>query len=104
MPVSNGCATGTAVEGIRVITLLHAIKIYVETDGKMQMTRMATPGFMRDTATEYTGKKYPRSLRGLIQAYNDLVKLTEERTSLDELGQVGVVNRLVGSATAPEPN
>jgi len=41
----------------------------------MLLTRVATPARMRELATEYTGKKYARSSKGLSQALIDLKEL-----------------------------
>lgn len=99
MPVEKGTITGNAIGGFRGLLVLHSIKIYLETDGKIQSTRAATPGNMRKWATQYTGKAYPRSRKGLVQAFNDLSKLAEGK-SLDELGETEIVNKEMGGVAA----
>lgn len=95
MPV----VTGTAILGTRGVTLIHAMKVYLETNGKMQITRIATPALMREMATEFTGRHYPRSRKGLERAYADMCALAEGKT-LAQLGDVYVVNAEVGGEAA----
>ena len=66
------------VSFIRLITTIQAIKIHLQTGGKMRMTRMATPSRLRQIATEYTGKPYARSKKALEQALADLTAVKEK--------------------------
>ncbi len=52
--------------------LIRAISVYLRTGGRMQLNRMGTPAHMRALASQFTGKQYPRSRKGLSQAYLDL--------------------------------
>lgn len=97
MPVQNGTITGAAVLGFRGAVLISSIGLYLKTG--MQSTRIATPALMRNVATEFTGKKYPRSRKGLERAYADLAKLMDGKT-LDQIGETHVVNATVGGVAA----
>lgn len=54
----------------RMLVLIKSIESYTKTG--MLLTRVATPARMRELASEYTGKKYARSSKGLNQALIDL--------------------------------
>ena len=69
--------TGPAIDFFRLITVIKAIEIHIKTDGKMMLTRVATPSNLRAIATEFTGKGYPRSRKGLETALADLTALKE---------------------------
>lgn len=99
MPVNHNTITGNAVLGFRGVCLMHAMECYLRSNGKMQLTRVATPKNMRAIATEFTGKVYPRSLKGLVQAYSDMRALQDGK-SLDQLGEVAKVNALVGGVAS----
>lgn len=90
---------GTAILGFRGVCLVQAMACYLNTNGKMRLTRGATPGRMREIATEFTGKVYPRSRRGLELAFADMRALAEGKT-LAELGDVHVVNATVSGVAA----
>lgn len=62
------------VDGFRMLSIYHGIKLYLSTG--MKPSRMWTPRAMREAASQITGKKYARSLKGLEAARDDLgVKL-----------------------------
>lgn len=103
MPVENRCITGNAVLGLRAKTCLIGIRAYLESDGKMQISRNATPGNLRNIATEFTGIEYARSRKGLEMAYRDLSKLMENK-NLDEIGETREVNKIVGGVAADLTN
>ena len=63
--------TPEQIDTFRAKVILQAIKFYLSTG--MQVNRMYTPANMKRAASEYTGKTYPRSRKGLEQAYNDLL-------------------------------
>lgn len=76
----HSLTTPQQIDTFRARVLLKSMEVYLKTDGKMVLTRMATPANMRMWATEYTGKAYPRSRKGLETAAADL------RSLLTQLG------------------
>lgn len=60
------------IDHIRLATARMGIQIYLRTAGKMQLSRVATPVKLRLIASEYTGKTYARSRKGLEQALTDI--------------------------------
>lgn len=104
MPVerNNGQATvitGNAILGYRAKVLIQALEFHIKTGGKMRLTRSATPGTLRQIATEFTGKPYARSAKALQQALDDMRTLVEGK-DLDQIGEVAVVNKAVGGVAA----
>lgn len=99
MPVEGGSITGNAILGFRGIILIQSLKCHIESNGRMRLTRMATPTNMRAIASEFTGKPYARSRKGLEQALADMLQLQTGK-SLDELGETAVVNHEVGGVAA----
>jgi hypothetical protein len=63
--------TPAQIDTFRAKVMLQAIRFYLKTG--MQVNRMYTPANMKRVVSEYTGKAYPRSRKGLEQAYNDLL-------------------------------
>jgi hypothetical protein len=63
--------TPAQIDTFRAKDLLQAMKLYLNTG--MQVNRMYTPANMKRVVSEYTGTDYPRSRKGLEQAYNDLL-------------------------------
>lgn len=47
-------------EAYRLVALKQALKIHVQTQGRMRLTRSASPTRMLEMASEYTGKRYRR--------------------------------------------
>lgn len=89
--------TGAAIGGTRAVVLLSGMKLYLQHG--ILPSRHITPAVMRRIATEFTGKPYPRSRKGLERAYADLEVLVSAK-SLDELGETAVVNKAVGGPAA----
>jgi hypothetical protein len=67
--------TGQGVDYIRLCTVILAMEASIKTGGKMMLTRTATPTTLRAIASEWTGKAYPRSQKGLATACADLKEL-----------------------------
>lgn len=67
--------TGVGIHAYRLTALEQAMKLYLDTDGAMRLTRVATPKAMREIASEYTGVTYARSRKGLRQALADVSAL-----------------------------
>jgi hypothetical protein len=65
------------IAAFRVRVIIHAMDAYLKSNGRMLLTRTATPAMMRDAAGRLTGKVYPRSRQGLIAAREDLAALIE---------------------------
>lgn len=63
--------TPKQIEGFRILCIVKSIEMYVLRG--IKSTRTATPANLRRLVSEYTGVDYPRSRRGLILAYNDLI-------------------------------
>ena len=64
--------TGDAVHLYRVATIRTSLNLLIKTDGRMRMTRMATPKHLLALTTEMTQKKYPNSKQGWATALADL--------------------------------
>ena len=65
-------------EAYRLVALKQALKIHVMTQGRMKLTRTATPTRMLEMASEYTGKRYRRgeqaqALADIQQVLDNLV-------------------------------
>lgn len=58
---------------LRIVTARQGCECILQRN--MQLTRIATPKFLRELAGSYVGKTYPRSRRGLELAYHDLCEL-----------------------------
>lgn len=67
--------TGNAISLYRAITCKHAIALYLKTG--MRPSRMVTPTAMRQIASEYTGKEYGKSRKGLETALADLTEFID---------------------------
>ena len=52
----------------RAITTLSAIRMHVNTGGRLRLTRMASPTLLLQIAGEYSGKKYKRTQFAEAQA------------------------------------
>jgi hypothetical protein len=61
----------------RLATCIVAMRVHVRTNGGMMLTRTATPARLRSIASEFTGKSYPRSRKGLVTALADLEALRD---------------------------
>lgn len=70
---------------VRLCTCILAIETHIKFNGRMMLTRTATPATLRAIATEYTGRHYPRSRRGLELALADLKKV--KHNALDHAAQ-----------------
>ena len=103
MPVATGSGgtmiTGNAILGFRALLCIQGIETHLKFNGKFRLTRMATPTNLRAIASEFTGRHYARSRKGLEQALADMLKLRDGK-SLDEIGETAVVNREVGGVAA----
>ena len=97
MPVANGVITGNAVLGFRALCCKQSLRFYLNTG--MRTTRIATPGNMVKIASEFTGKSYKASRKGMEAAWADLEALSQVR-DLDGMGDTAVVNAAVGGVAA----
>lgn len=61
----------------RLVSVEMAMRMHIITNGGMMLTRTATPATLRAIATEFTGKTYPRSRKGLEQAQKDCQRIIE---------------------------
>lgn len=71
--------TPKQIDGFRILCIVKSIEMYVLHG--IKSTRTATPANLRRLVSEYTGVEYPRSRRGLILAYNDLIDFHNARFS-----------------------
>ena len=72
---------GPQIDYMRLFVCIKAIEVHIKTDGKMSLTRVATPANLRSIASEFTGKSYPRSRKGLEKALADLIVVKESLTA-----------------------
>jgi hypothetical protein len=77
----NVLTTPEQINMLRLSMIIKAMEIHIKTDGRMKLTRTATPANLRVMASEYTGKTYPRSRNGLEMALNDLKTIWNDATS-----------------------
>lgn len=102
-PHGNGAGgatiTGNAIFGMRALYCLQGLKLYAKYGTSFKLTRGATPKVLREVATEFTGRTYPRSKKGMTQALEDMTALSEGK-SLDEMGETRAVNAAVGGVAA----
>lgn len=71
---SNGgsCHDGDiAIERLRLISAASALRIFIETGGKMQLTANGAQNVITYVIEPITGKKYKRSMNGKREAYAD---------------------------------
>ena len=64
--------TPESINMFRLITTMSAMKLHIRTDGQIKASRMATPTRLKQIATEYTGRTYPRGMQGMRDALSDL--------------------------------
>jgi hypothetical protein len=72
---------GAQVEYARLATVIMAMQMHLKSGGKMMLTRVATPSNLRNIATEFTGKSYPRSRKGMETALADLLAIKQSVTA-----------------------
>ena len=61
-----------AILRIRIITAMSALRIYIDSGGRMQLTRNGAQLAIQNVAEPVTGKTYKRSIKGKEEAYSDL--------------------------------
>ncbi len=66
-------STPAQIDAFRARVIFRAIDLYLKHG--MQVNRLYTPAAMRAVVSEYTGKVYPRSRKGLEKARADLAEL-----------------------------
>jgi hypothetical protein len=71
--MSYSLTTPAQIDGFRLLVTIKAIEMYMKHN--IKVSRNATPANLRAIATEYTGKSYPRSRKGLETALADLQKI-----------------------------
>ena len=64
-----------SAEAYRLVALKQALRIHVQTQGRMRLTRTATPTSMLLMASEYTGKRYRRGEQA--QALTDIQEVLD---------------------------
>lgn len=69
--------TPEQIQLVRLSAVIRALETHIKFNGKFRLTRTATPTVMRQIATEFTGKTYARSMKGLENALADLKAFRE---------------------------
>ena len=69
---------GSQIDAYRLLVVIKAMETHIRTNGRMRLTRIASPANLRAIASEYTGKHYARSRKGLETALADLITLRNE--------------------------
>lgn len=64
-----------AITRLRLITAASALKVYIRTEGKMQLTANGAALAIRNVIEPLTGKKYKRSMNGKQEALDDCLFL-----------------------------
>lgn len=75
IPSGLTLTTPEQIDVFRVRMIVHAMDAYLKSNGRMVLTRTATPAAMRGWAGKIVGKQYPRSRKGLEAARADLANL-----------------------------
>lgn len=71
--------TGVGIDLFRIKVILRGIDTFLQSGGKVTLTRAMNGGSLRRAVSEYTGKTYPRSERGLMLAQRDLISFLENK-------------------------
>lgn len=67
-----------AIQRLRLITAKSALGFYIQTDGKMEITRGGAQMSIENVIAPITGKKYKRSMNGKREALDDCLALLAE--------------------------
>jgi hypothetical protein len=60
-----------AMERIRLLSAISALKVYIKWDGEMQLTRNGAQNAIKHVIEPLTGKTYKRSMNGKKEALAD---------------------------------
>lgn len=60
-----------AIERLRLLTAISALRIYIKYDGKMQLTRNGAQNAIKNVIEPWTDKTYKRSMNGKKEALAD---------------------------------
>ena len=75
---SGAMHTGeAALHQIRLRSAEMALRVYIDTDGRMQLTANGAQNAIKYVIAPETGKKYKRSMRGKLEAHDDCITLLE---------------------------
>jgi hypothetical protein len=66
---------GLAIERLRLLTAASALKVYLMSDGKRQVTRNGAQLAIANVIQPLTGKTYKRSMKGKEEAYADCLAM-----------------------------
>jgi hypothetical protein len=66
-----------AIERLRLISAKGALNVYINTQGKMQLTRNGAQNAVKHVIEPLTGKTYKRSMKGKQEALNDCIELLQ---------------------------
>jgi hypothetical protein len=60
-----------AIERLRLLTAISALRTYIKYDGQMQLTRNGAQNSVKNVIEPLTGKSYKRSMNGKREALAD---------------------------------
>ena len=60
-----------AIERLRLLTAISALRTYIKFDGKMQLTANGAQNAIKNVIEPWTGKTYKRSMNGKKEALAD---------------------------------
>lgn len=60
-----------AIERLRLLTAISALRTYIKFDGQMQLTRNGAQNAIKNVIEPWTGKSYKRSMNGKKEALAD---------------------------------
>jgi hypothetical protein len=60
-----------AIERLRLLTAISALRTYIKFDGQMQLTRNGAQNAVKNVIEPLTGKSYKRSMNGKREALAD---------------------------------
>jgi len=69
---------GDSIQRLRLITAMQALRVYLESDGRWQLTRNGAQNAIKNVIEPATGKTYKRSKNGKNEAYRDVIQLLNE--------------------------
>lgn len=53
--------TGDSTNAFRLLVAVQGLEIHIKTNGRMRLTRIATPKRCMEVVSEFTGRKYKRT-------------------------------------------
>lgn len=69
--------TGSNIDRLRVFVAKQALEIYIENNGKFELTRGGANAAVHNVIAPLTGKTYKRSMNGKREALDDALWILE---------------------------